>query len=48
MQNKSILNNDLQNVCSFESGKRVLNLISAAEQSAYSEERKWIRNEENM
>ena len=48
MQIKSILYNNLENLCSFESGRRTLNFINCAEKAAYSNIKEWVKNEENM
>ena len=48
MQHKAILEQDYNDLCDFESGKEVLNLINAAEKSAYTENNNWIKNETNL
>jgi predicted dehydrogenase len=48
MQHKAILAQDYNDLCGFESGKDVLHLINAAEESAYTKNNNWIKNETNL
>jgi len=48
MQHKAIMDNNNFYLCNFESGKDVMCLIDAAEKSAYTENKIWIKNEKNL
>jgi predicted dehydrogenase len=48
MQHKAILENHMESLCTLEDGMDVQRLINAAENSAYSKKKCWVKNETNL
>ena len=48
MQHKAIIKREYENLSSFNDGREVVDLIIAAEKSAYLENNNWIKNEKNL
>ena len=48
MQHKAIIKREYENLCSFNEGREIVQLINAAEKSAYLKNNDWINNEKNL
>jgi hypothetical protein len=48
MQHQAILEGDLKCLCTLKDGEDVLRIIRAAEMSAYSDNKCWVKNETNL